>query len=51
MMAGVLSRIHFQLRSFSVSLTARADGYVVMEERDEEWPAGTPSPSHRFLGG
>ena len=26
------------LRSFSVSLTARADGYIVMDERDEEWP-------------
>ncbi len=39
------------LRSFSVSLTARADGYIVMEERDEEWPAGTLVTVHRFLGG
>jgi molybdenum cofactor synthesis domain-containing protein len=39
------------LRSFSVSLTARADGYIVMEEGDEEWPAGTPVIVHRFLGG
>ncbi|MBV8530772.1 MAG: molybdopterin molybdotransferase MoeA [Candidatus Eremiobacteraeota bacterium] len=39
------------LRSFSVSLTARADGYVIMNELDEEWPAGTPVTVHRFLGG
>lgn len=39
------------LRSFSVSLTARADGYIIMEERDEEWPAGTLVTVHRFLGG
>jgi molybdenum cofactor synthesis domain-containing protein len=38
------------LRSFSVSVTARADGYVIMEERDEQWPAGTPVTVHRFLG-
>jgi molybdenum cofactor synthesis domain-containing protein len=38
------------LRSFSVSLTARADGFIVMEERDEEWPAGTLVTVHRFLG-
>ena len=39
------------LRSFSVSLTAKADGYVVMDERDEAWPAGTLVTVHRFLGG
>jgi len=39
------------LRSFSVSLAARADGYIVMEERDEEWPAGKLVTVHRFLGG
>ena len=39
------------LRSFSVSLTARADGYIVMEERDEEWEAGALVTVHRFLGG
>lgn len=39
------------LRSFSVSLAARADGYIVMEERNEEWPAGTLVTVHRFLGG
>jgi molybdenum cofactor synthesis domain-containing protein len=39
------------LRSFSVSLTARADGYIVMEERDEEWPSGTLVTVQRFLGG
>ncbi len=39
------------VRSFSVSLTARADGYVVMDERDDEWPAGTLVTVHRFLGG
>ncbi len=38
------------LRSFSVSLTARADGYIVMEESDEEWAAGTLVTVHRFLG-
>lgn len=39
------------LRSFSVSLTARADGYIVMGEQDEHWPAGAPVTVHRFLGG
>jgi molybdopterin molybdotransferase len=39
------------LRSFSVSLAARADGYIVMGERDEEWPAGKLVTVHRFLGG
>jgi molybdenum cofactor synthesis domain-containing protein len=39
------------LRSFSVSLTARADGFIVMEEGEEEWPAGKPVTVHRFLGG
>jgi molybdenum cofactor synthesis domain-containing protein len=38
------------LRSFSVSLAARADGYVVMDERDDEWPAGTVVSVHGFLG-
>jgi molybdopterin molybdotransferase len=38
------------LRSFSVSVTARADGYIIMEERDEDWPAGTAVTVHRFLG-
>jgi molybdopterin biosynthesis enzyme len=32
-------------------LAARADGYIVMDERDEEWPAGTLVTVHRFLGG
>jgi molybdenum cofactor synthesis domain-containing protein len=39
------------LRSFSVSLTARADGYIVMDERDEEWKPGSPVTVTRFLGG
>ncbi len=39
------------LRSFSVSLAARADGYIVMGERDEEWPTGKLVTVHRFLGG
>ncbi len=39
------------VRSFSVSLAARADGFVVMEERDEEWPAGTLVSVLSFLGG
>jgi molybdopterin molybdotransferase len=37
------------LRSFSVSLTARADGFIVIDERDEEWPEGTFVTVHRFL--
>ena len=51
MMAECLLAHPLPLRSFSVSLTARADGYVVMDERDEEWPAGTLVTVHRFLGG
>lgn len=39
------------LRSFSVSLTARADGFIIMDERDDEWPAGTAVTVHRFFGG
>jgi molybdenum cofactor synthesis domain-containing protein len=39
------------LRSFSVSLTARADGFIVMDERDEEWKPGTAVTVTRFLGG
>jgi molybdopterin molybdotransferase len=39
------------VRSFSVSLTARASGYVVMGEAEEEWPAATLVTVHRFLGG
>jgi molybdopterin biosynthesis enzyme len=39
------------LRSFSVSLTARADGFIVMEEGDEDWNAGTAVTVTRFLGG
>jgi molybdopterin molybdotransferase len=39
------------LRSFSVSLTARADGYIVMGEPEEAWPAGTLVTVYRFLGG
>ncbi|HZY98218.1 MAG TPA: molybdopterin molybdotransferase MoeA [Candidatus Baltobacteraceae bacterium] len=38
------------LRSFSVSLTARADGYVVMDERDDRWAAGTIVTVYRFIG-
>ncbi|MGR4064213.1 MAG: molybdopterin molybdotransferase MoeA [Vulcanimicrobiaceae bacterium] len=37
------------LRSSSVSLTARADGYVVMGPAEDAWPAGTPVAVHRFL--
>ena len=39
------------LHSFSVSLTARADGYVVVGEREAPLPAGAPVVVHRFLGG
>jgi molybdopterin molybdotransferase len=38
------------LRSFSVSLTARADGYIILDEREEECPAGTLVTVYRFLG-
>jgi molybdenum cofactor synthesis domain-containing protein len=38
------------VRSFSVSQTARADGYLIMGERDEEWPAGTLVTVNRFIG-
>jgi molybdopterin molybdotransferase len=38
------------LRSFSVSLTARAGGYVIMDERDDHWAAGTIVTVHRFIG-
>lgn len=39
------------LRSFSVSLAARADGFIIMEESDAQWPSGTPVEVHRFYGG
>jgi hypothetical protein len=32
-------------------LAARADGYIVMDECDEEWAAGRLVTVHRFLGG
>ena len=48
--AGALLAHPLPLRSFSVSLAARADGYVVMDERDNEWPAGAPVAVHQFLG-
>lgn len=38
------------LRSFSVSLTARAGGYAVMDERDDEWAEGTIVTVYRFIG-
>ncbi len=38
------------LRSFSVSLTARAGGYVIMDERDDQWAAGTIVTVYRFIG-
>ncbi len=48
---GVLFADPLPVRSFSVSLAARADGFVVMGERDEEWPAGTLVSVVSFLGG
>jgi len=39
------------LRSFSVSLTARSDGYVIMHENDEEWFSGKSVTVHRYLEG
>jgi molybdopterin biosynthesis enzyme len=38
------------LRSFSVSLTARAGGYVIMDERDDHWAEGAIVTVHRFIG-
>ncbi len=48
---GALFAHPLPVRSFSVSLTGRADGYVVVEERDEELPAGAPVSVVSFLGG
>jgi molybdopterin molybdotransferase len=39
------------LRSFSVSLSARADGYLIMGEPDDEWAEGRLVTVHRFFGG
>ncbi len=39
------------LRSFSVSLISRADGFIVMEENDVQWRAGKTVKVCRFLGG
>jgi molybdopterin molybdotransferase len=39
------------LRSFSVSLSARADGYLIMGEPDKDWVAGRLVTVHRFFGG
>ena len=36
------------LRSFSVSLTARADGYLIVDRGEEEWPAGALVAVHQF---
>jgi len=38
------------LRSSSVSLPARAGGYIVLEGRGDGVPAGTPVTVYRFLG-
>jgi molybdopterin molybdotransferase len=48
--AGTYAAHPLPLRSFSVSLPARADGYVVIGERDEMLPAGELVTVHRFLG-
>ena len=49
---GLVPTAHpLRLRSFSVSLTARADGFIVMDERDEEWAPGRLVTVTRFLGG
>jgi molybdenum cofactor synthesis domain-containing protein len=47
---GTLLAHPLAVRSFSVSLAARADGYLVMGERDETWPRDTLVTVHRFLG-
>jgi molybdopterin molybdotransferase len=39
------------VRSFSVSLPARAEGFIIMDEGDGEWAAGRLVTVHRFLGG
>ncbi|HTU81376.1 MAG TPA: molybdopterin molybdotransferase MoeA [Candidatus Acidoferrales bacterium] len=49
--AGTLVAQPLALRSFSVSLTVRAGGYVVIGERDVERPADSSVAVHRFLGG
>ncbi len=36
------------VRSFSVRIAAQADGYIIMNERDDEWPAATAVTVHRF---
>ncbi len=38
------------LQSFSVSLTARADGYIVVDECEHALPLGAPVTVYRFLG-
>lgn len=38
-----------RLRSSSVSLIARASGYVVMDEHEERWNSGAPVRVHRFI--
>ncbi len=47
---GALLAHPLPLHSFSVSLAARAGGYVVMDERGEELPAGAPVTVYQFLG-
>lgn len=39
------------LHSFSVSLTARADGYLIVDEAAQEYLAGETVTVHRFIGG
>ncbi|HEY5427182.1 MAG TPA: hypothetical protein VIJ77_11580, partial [Candidatus Tumulicola sp.] len=39
------------LHSFSVSLTARADGYLIVDEAAQEYSAGETVTVHRFIGG
>jgi molybdenum cofactor synthesis domain-containing protein len=39
------------VRSFSVSLAARAGGYIVVDEGEDEVREGTVVTVHRFLGG
>ena len=48
---GTLVAHPLALRSFSVSLAARADGYAVVGERDEEFAAGATVSVRRFFGG
>ena len=49
--AGALVAQPLPLRSFSVRIAAQADGYVVMDECDDTWQAGSVVTVQRFRSG